>query len=256
MSELDRDMLRHLRAYRAQTRPSGPERERMWNGLAARARAGDDVDLEPTPIPRAPRMRWAIAAAVVVGMLGGVAWLVERPIPNREHPSPSSAALYGGDVQPVPHEAVRTEPIPRAPMQPRAPTALGPAPLEQTTAVLASPPVLAPTVSPALPRERPVRRKPPPVAVEPSIDAAEVALLRRAQAAAERAPAQALDLLLDHAQAYPRSSLAAEREIARATALCNLGRGDEARARAVAFEDQHPSSPLLPRMRRICNESH
>jgi len=254
MSELDREMLRHLKAYRSETRPSAPQRDRMLQGLLGRVRDGDDVDLEPTPIPAAPRLRWAIAAAVVVGLLGGAAWLVERPVPGREAVLPSSAALYGGDVQPVPHELVPSEPQATAPPR-RQPQPLAPAPLEDLRPVPASTPVLTPAAGPIAPRERPVRRRPAPV-VEPSIDAAEVTLLRRAQAALEGAPAQALDLLVDHAQSYPRSSLAAEREIARATALCNLGRIDEARARAESFEAKHPSSPLLPRMRRICNESH
>jgi hypothetical protein len=258
MSELDREMLRHLRAYRGETRPSAPQRDGALAGLLQRVREGDDVDLdaEPSsaPLVGTSRLRWAVAAAAVALVIGGTSLLVAEPLEVAAvSPSPA-AAVYGDNDDPVAHELadpVHREPAPRS-RAPHAPvvTAPAPAPLETIAPPIATPPLKLAPHRPAIHRAPP--EPAPAPTIEPSIDAAEVAALRRAQALLVSAPADALARLVMHANKYPSSSLADERDIARATALCNLGRIEEAHARAQAFEDRRPDSPLLSRMRRIC----
>lgn len=257
MTDVDREMLRHLRAYRAATRPSEAQRDGALDGLLQRVRAGEDVVVDASVAPRpvlasASRIRWAIAAASVVALLGGGALLVAAPVDVQPSHSPSSAALYGGDVEAVTHEVVDAAPKPApkrsAPPRDRADDR------EQLAPTAAVPIPEPPQPSPRKPAPRP--KTAPEIAVEPSIDAAEVVALRRAQAALATAPADALARIVEHTKTYPSSSLAAERDVARATALCNLGRLDEARASVTAFEQRRPDSPLLPRMRRICSDSN
>jgi hypothetical protein len=252
MTELDRDMLRHLRAYRGETRPSAEQRDRALAGLMSRVRGGEvvDIDFDPSaPAPRSPgRARWVLAAASIAGLAVGGASLLEEPERVRAALPPAAAAPY--DVEPTASEAV-------APTKPAAPARVDP----PQRVVVPEPPaaISEPNARRHVPRELAPRRAPTqPVAVpvvEPSIDAAEVALLRRAQAELASDPAGALARLVAHADAYPDSSLAAEREVARVAALCGLGRIDEARERADAFEQKRPDSPLLPRLRRICREA-
>ncbi len=259
MSELDREMLRHLRAYRSETRPAAVERDGALAGLMQRVREGDDVVLDPEPasprIAAAVRVRWVVAAASMAALAAGASLVASERALDETAPLPSHAAPYES-VVPAPAQDV----VEVAPPDPPPPVRRVPEPVPT---IVAPPPVLAEdAVHPPAPRRakpKPVTVAPPvvepPPVIEPSIDAAEVAALRRAQAELSRAPADALARLVDHASTYPASSLGAERDVARATALCKLGRGEEARALAIAFEARRPDSPLLPRMRRICKES-
>lgn len=254
MTDVDREMLRHLRAYRAATRPSDGQRDGALQGLLQRVRAGDELDMDlaaPRPVlAAASRMRWVIAAASVAALLGGGALLVAAPTGVEPSQPSSSAALYGGDVDQVTYEVVEVAPTP-APAPKRSPPPRSPVTDREAPAPTAFVPIPEPPARNTVPRPKPA----PAIAIEPSIDAAEVAALRRAQAELASAPADALARIVEHTKTYPSSSLAAERDAARATALCNLGRVDEARAAVAAFEERRPGSPLLPRIRRICSDS-
>jgi len=93
---------------------------------------------------------------------------------------------------------------------------------------------------------------PPPVGPDDSL-AREVSLLRAARAALEGGHAeQALALLQQHAQAWPRGVLAEERLATQVFALCALGRVAEAGATARKLESAAPSSPHLARVRTSC----
>lgn len=255
MSELDREMLRYLRAYRSETRPPAAQRDGALEGLMHRVRTGDDVEIdeEPTGERRvALPMRGLLVAASLAAMVTAGSLVVGERLVDDRSPSTGSAAPYEGVVPAPSHEIVEVAPPEAAPSA---------RPIASTPAVEVAPTSVAEEPPRAVPRRTRARSTPEPelsaapTVVEPSIDAAEVAALRRAQAELSRAPADALAHLADHAATYPDSSFAAERDVARATALCKLGRDDEARALAAAFEERRPDSPLLSRMRRICKES-
>lgn len=63
--------------------------------------------------------------------------------------------------------------------------------------------------------------------------------------------AGALAAARDHEQRCPAGLLVQERERIAIEALAKLGRVDAARARARAFEERHPSSPHLRRVRQV-----
>jgi hypothetical protein len=89
------------------------------------------------------------------------------------------------------------------------------------------------------------------VVVDP---AAEVALLREAQAAASGAPARALTLLDEAERRFPRSALGQERTVIRVQALIAAGRRDEALARARALLDANPGTAHRPRLEQMLPE--
>lgn len=90
-----------------------------------------------------------------------------------------------------------------------------------------------------------------PAAADPLLD--ELSLLRRASEASRRGePQTALRLLRRHRRQFPAGELVAERQAATVFALCDVGRGDEARRAASRFVREHPTSPLLEGVRRAC----
>jgi hypothetical protein len=100
-----------------------------------------------------------------------------------------------------------------------------------------------------LPGELPSPSKLPPTARLSRADEAraELHLLRRARAAVARGEfAAALPPIAEHARRFRDGRLAEEREALRVKALAGLGRNDEARRAAAAFEARFPRSVLLP----------
>jgi hypothetical protein len=83
--------------------------------------------------------------------------------------------------------------------------------------------------------------------------ARDVRLLRDADLAIKGGdPERALDLLDEHATAFPRSDLEPERSAERVFALCRAGRLEESRNAASAFLSAHPTGPLAARVKRAC----
>jgi hypothetical protein len=81
----------------------------------------------------------------------------------------------------------------------------------------------------------------------------ELSLLGDAQRALSSGDARrALRLLDTHAERFPRAALSEERDAARVSALCALGRRTEARALADDFLARSPASPLARRVRSAC----
>jgi hypothetical protein len=127
--------------------------------------------------------------------------------------------------------------------------------------------VVAPPVSPpsnAVASEPPVATVAPSAAAEPTAEAhvrgpahdplaAEVALLQRAKQAWQAGkPGVALGLVQRHAQLYPRSQLAAERDAVSVFALCSLGRTSEAHDVATQLLAKSPHSPLRKSLEDSC----
>jgi hypothetical protein len=83
--------------------------------------------------------------------------------------------------------------------------------------------------------------------------AAELTLLHAAkQAWQDGKPQTALDLAQKHAQLYPRSQLASERDALKVFALCGLGRTNDARDLASSLLSRAPGSPFRASLEQSC----
>jgi hypothetical protein len=79
----------------------------------------------------------------------------------------------------------------------------------------------------------------------------ELALIDRARADVDSAPARTLKALDRHRQQFPHGQLAAEREFLAIEALCRLNQLDEARRRAADLRRTYPSSSYAARATRL-----
>jgi hypothetical protein len=83
--------------------------------------------------------------------------------------------------------------------------------------------------------------------------AAELTLLQSAkQAWREGRPQAALELAQKHAQLYPRSQLASERDALKVFALCGLGRTSDARDLGASLLAREPASPFRASIEQSC----
>lgn len=81
----------------------------------------------------------------------------------------------------------------------------------------------------------------------------EAKILREARAARLAGQAaRSLSLVTEHATRFPNGALAPERDAERISALCALGRREEAQKHIADFELRWTSSPLLERVRASC----
>jgi len=81
----------------------------------------------------------------------------------------------------------------------------------------------------------------------------EAALLQKAHAALQNGNTPgALAALSEHRAKYPRGVLAGEREAAFSVAYCKSGDLSQGRARAQAFIEKNPASPMVQRLRAAC----
>jgi len=118
------------------------------------------------------------------------------------------------------------------------------APSTPSPAVVLSPSVPTPAPEPSSPTT-PTSHGPHSTQAAPGPD--ELRLLREARAAlARRDFAAALEPIGEHARRFRRGRLVEEREALRVKALSGLGRAEEARRAAEAFEARFPRSVLLP----------
>lgn len=226
-----------LAAWRAEQGPSAIERARMWESIAAKAELdeplADDVEVA-APVTAA---RSIVRPRFVVGAIAlAAAAVLALAIAPRGRELPRT-------VEPALQQSIRAAmPSVQRPVHAVAtPPRVEPAVIE--------PAIVEPT-APAVELARPKAKRAAPA----SIDPAEVELLERAQRKLSRDPVEALALFEQHARDYPRSALAAERELGRADAKCRSGDVDGARALVDRFARARKSSPLLARMRSICAE--
>ena len=165
----------------------------------------------PAALRTAPRLRWAAAAALVV--LASAAGAAAYGLRARFAPPPSRPPI----VVPA---AVVAPPSTPTPAASSAPADVQPAPPHA---------VETPRLSPA------------------DAARAELRLLRQARAAVARQDfAAALGPIAEHTRRFRDGRLAEEREALRVKSLAGLGRTDEARRAAAAFEARFPRSVLLP----------
>ncbi len=136
----------------------------------------------------------------------------------------------------------------------QAPAPAEPAPPAANKPQLDTTPPTVEKVAPQAPSSRKAVR--PPEAPSAGISAAdalaeEVGLLHQARAALHKDSTKALTLASRHEQRYPRSQLAAEREVVMILALCDLGRASEAQRRAASLSSR---SPALAALKGSCAE--
>ncbi len=122
-------------------------------------------------------------------------------------------------------------------------------------------PVVVAAADPEPHTKRPARsRRPSAPSSTPPVEVSavssvpqEAALLAKAQRALRAGDAAgALDLLQEHARRFPQGSLRDERRGARVRALCELGRGPQARAEARSLAQDRPDSPVAAGVADVC----
>jgi hypothetical protein len=191
--------------------------------------------------------RLAAWTAAGVSALAG-AWFAassfsvpDGPAPPVAPAAPASAPETPGGLAP---QSPHTPPPPSA--DPLGPATTGSAERSDTPAADRTGAADPPREDRRRPNHRAARRA--PAAPRASQTLAEAALLDRARAAIETDAARALTLTKDHQQRFPRGALAEEREAIATLALKRLGRHEEARQRAAAFERRYRGSVHRPRL--------
>jgi len=135
---------------------------------------------------------------------------------------------------------------------------LSPAPPETGTDAGPTPPAAEPAGAESSSSEPAAERKVAPAGSKRKTSDAlqrELSQLDRARAQLSAgSPAGALALLNEYSRAEPRGALRLEAEVLRIDALLQSGREDQARARARAFLNRHPTSVLSARVRRLAGD--
>lgn len=272
---LDREATEALRAVAAARTPDEGAAARAWVAMQQRLVDGPPaLDIDPTRDAARGRTRrlavaFAVAAVVLLavglaswsaGWLAGLGSRSDEQAPYTSEPSlplaPASAPVVVHAVAPTP----ATSPSLALP-QPPAVVVDPPG-----DAVVGEPAAAPPTPLPAGPSRRAEPRRrveprpaPEPAEPEPATSGttleAELRLLGQANAAMRAGRhVDALAVLARHAREFPTGQLAPEREYKRALVLCELDRGQEARAVAQAFARAHPQSPLRAKAEEVCRE--
>ena len=178
--------------------------------------------------------KWIVLGLLGVVVAGGAALALPRTPATTATPVPAVSMAHAAAAQPARSAQAPSEPI--------APTTLAPAAVTSTSSAPARRP--APSSSAA------------PLAKDEGDLAAEVALIEQARDAVVRhdGPA-ALALLAEHARSFPRPALGDEASVLRVEAVA--AEGETARTNAVATQwlAAHPTSPYVPRVRRLLAQS-
>ena len=219
-----------FRAERA-VRPPSSATQHGWTRLAADLAA----NVAPLPVAVGPLKlglwwvpKW-ILAGFALGLVGAGAVLpflaphgvLDRTSRLREH----VAAANSIALAPRPSDANEYEPAP-------------PAPVEEQRA------------APELTRVAPPASALPSAAPPTTFDA-ELKLISFAKADLDaHRPTHALAWLAEHAARFPNGIFVTERDALNVLARCEQGPPDEALAQR--FAAQHPSSPLVARLRKAC----
>lgn len=263
MSGLDPNAHAALQALGAARTPDATAVDRAWQQLQARIVDGPPpIAIDPTPVPRRRAVLVVAGLAVIAAAALLLAWspwraAVERNAAVEVAPyasEPTAPAIAVSPATPAASPSAAPSDGPSATDAPSVPS-------EIVEPASAEPTVLPSRVDRA-PRRRVVPRvseAPPAVEVETTPKtttlAAEMKLLAQANAATRGGDAAAaLAKLEAHRREFPDGQLAPEREVARAIALCELGRREAARAVVDAFVRAHAGSPLRAKAEGVCRE--
>jgi hypothetical protein len=262
MPGLERSAIDALQALGAARTPDAGGVERAWLQLQQRIVDGPPPIELDAPIAAGPRRYWiglALAATAVPATIALVfasgSWVAR----NAEDP-----ALHSAPYSSPPEQAPAIAPtrVDQAPV----PATRDAAQAQDVVRDDAAPPAVAPTAAarPAAVRPRAAKPAPaddtdapstPPPAPKTTTLAAEMRLLAQANAAMRKGDASAALAKLDeHRRSFAQGQLAPERDVARAVALCELGKREAARAVVDAFRRDHASSPLLRKAEGVCRD--
>lgn len=251
-----------LQALGAARTPEAGATERAWLQMQQRIVDGPPpMDVGPV-VAVAERPRW-IAVALATTAIAAAAALVFA------WGSQGATDLDDAAVQSAPYSSASPAPEPEpSPPSPTVTTEPAPSAVASSVAPVDDAPSVAPRPEPATARPRtpakrpesPVKRPESPATPVPATPktttlAAEMTLLAQANAAMRRGDAAAALATLDeHRRRFADGQLAPERDVARAVALCELGRREAARAVADAFARAHPSSALRTKAEGVCRD--
>lgn len=233
---IDDELREYVQAFRATDRPDPAAHANTWARIEATIAADR---------PRAPRTTPWLLLALAAGVALTIGLAAALP---RRTASPTRDLSNYQHIPESPHTTPAPPPSLDRTSSPPPPT---PGPAADPT----------PAATPDPPRSAPTRRRPPPTS--PSLRPEEVASLRPEEVASFRTAQAALtdddgetalQLLDAHGRRFPGGVFEEERQVARATALCKLGRVADAHALRDEFLAAHPGSHLAPRMRHSCRE--
>jgi len=234
LPELEPDMAALVAAYEAETARDEAQVEAALEKVSAQIGAGTGAAGAGLSLTA----KVGIVGALV-GVVGVIGLLSKEPQPKPNTPAPVVAAA------PEPNEP---EVEPEPPIEPQLEQLAQPEPAAIEPAVDEDEPP-EPEESKATPDEptrpakkRRVRETPEPADEDDSL-VAELALLQRTRKALrDGRPSDALEAAAQHRREFPSGRLAEERDATEVSALCALGRADEARRKASAFERAHPTA--------------
>jgi hypothetical protein len=239
MKRLSSSAYRLFELVRGQDEPDELARNRVAHALSVKIASGAGAMATGASVAKSATLG-AIAAksTLVVGITGtlvAAGWLATRP-PRPAAPPPMAAR---------PQAAVVAQ---ATPVVEEEPTSVAPAPAPEATKA-------AGRVSASRKLVRSVSQPEASTVVSRAEDELrpETEALRLAQQALrDKMPLQALKLLDAQDLRFRDGLLNQERAAMRVLALCQAGQVDEARVRAVRFEQLWPRSALLGRVRSAC----
>jgi hypothetical protein len=224
MTELSHKARALIERNRSSLRPTDSDRKRIEAALQARLGSHAFSELE-TNTDAATSVSWQMLASAGVGLLllGAIGWQVLTPEPSRPALRSTSFALPAS-LEDASEDATVLDPEP-------------------------TPPAELPIGYAPPPESKSLTKAPPPKAQDRL--ALEVELLSRATRALRSGqPAEALTTLDEHQRKFPKGALRQERSVARAQALCSLGRLIEGRAE---LERLPKNAPATARAMKACD---
>lgn len=242
--DLNPDARRLVELARAGRTPGPDDKLRVAERLAVPLAAGAAASTAASAAKAATTAKggallgsWGAKVALVLALGAvGTALLARGPQPAE----PTRAASPAPSPNPAPAQA---PPAPRSPEQPALPQPWRPE---------------EPLAKPEPPRRDPAHATRAPASgaasTTPSDELAEeAALLHRAQAAWRGGQsAQALELANQHAQRFPRSQLANERDVLRVLSLCKLGQTQAAKQMGARLLKKAKGSPWYQSVAESC----
>lgn len=247
MKALSQQARDHLAALRTMDAPPGEASARVWDAVTTRAAAGElgpELPAEPAvgTVAAGTSIK-SIALGVVFG--AGVAIAAVAALGRDEGEASGTVPVFVD----LPEAIADAEPVEPAAVPAIEPVVV-PTPTEVEVEAIEPEASVEPEIRTPTPRTRPTRPEAKPVGDGIS---EEVALLSEARSALGSGEAKrAIGVLARHKKRFPDGVLARERDVSWITALCVLGRVDEARTKADAFLRAHGGSPHAPKVRASC----
>lgn len=235
MSELSSEARKVVDDYLAASDAGSAATEASLQAAIARIEAGDPGLAITGTSSAGIGTKVLVALLVAGGALGGAVFALGS---GEDEPVSPVAAANEPVAAPAPVASVADEPGSLRVAPEPTPAAESP-----TTPVSPEPAAAAQEQPPREPVRKATRATPVDVPKPEASPEDELRLLQRSRAAGRAGDhARALALLESHANQFPGSQFATERDKSRITVLCKLGRSDRARSVAKALRKRDPKS--------------